>query len=1114
MSLSKRALAAAMVVLSPLAAGTVGSASAAGHGVTGPPRPTTTAPARTVTLISGDRVTVLDPDAEQIRVEPGRGRDRVTFVTRRIAGHLHVIPADAAPLLRDDRLDDRLFDVTELLRSTRDKPDGRLSLLVTPAGDAPAAARTVSAARAALTASGAQVGVDLPGLGAFSLRASGAQLSGMWAELTGDATMRRALASGGGTKLWLDGVRRPTLDVSVPLVGAPTAWQAGYTGTGVTVAVLDSGIDATHPDLAGRVRAHQNFTDGEEDDRDLVGHGTHVASTIAGDGTASGGRFKGVAPDAQLLDGKVCTVYGCPESAILAGMQWAADQGAKVVNLSLGVSDTPEVDPLESAVGRLTDERGMLFVVAAGNSGADGTIDSPASADAALAVGAVSKSDELADFSSRGPRTGDAAIKPDLTAPGVEITAARSRDSEVGEPGQMYATMSGTSMAAPHVAGAAALLRQQHPDWTPERLKAVLLGSAKANPELDVFAQGAGRLDLARAIGQSSYATPASVSFGEQRWPHGDDQPSARTVTFHNTGTGDLALALALTTTGPGGKPAPAGMFTLSDDSLTVPAGGQASVTLTADTRVGDEDGSFSGYLSATAAGRAAVRTPFAVVREVESYDLTLSHTGRDGQPGTDFTTVVRGTGEAAESEWYVRGPESTTTLRLPRGTYVVESTTVEAESMTLLVQPAVTLTSPRRVDLDARLGAPVSVSLADRSATQLVAEATVRERVAPDSTVISGLIGTTFDGMYTARIGPDPGAGPVSTVISAKWARPGPDGTVTDSPETYHGSWITEGRMLTGFARQLTAGNLATVRDAYASQADGVLSAASGTAASPSGYRPLLGYQIPFHAPFRRVNHYNTDGGVRWQGGFMEGAGLVSTRGTSVTYEAGREYVQQWNQGVFGPVLGEVTRTGDTLLSFVGPYGDGAGRFGISQTAQQRVTLTRDGKPVPGREADGGNVTLFDVPTDEGTYRLQLDAERAAPATLSTRTSAAWTFRSARPSGGDEVPLPVWMIRFSPELDQRNAAPAGRQFAVPVTVTPQPGSAAAALRNLSVEVSYDDGRTWQRTVLLGSGGQRIAMLSHPGRDGFVSLRASAADTSGNTVEQTIVRAYRITTGG
>jgi subtilisin family serine protease len=183
------------------------------------------------------------------------------------------------------------------------------------------------------------------------------------------------------------------------------------------------------------------------------------------------------------------------DSWVLAGMEWAAAQGADVVNLSLSTRYPADgLSPLDQAVNRLTTESGALFVVAAGNGGPGSqTIGSPAAADAALAVGAVDKSGQLAPFSSRGQRRGDGAIKPDITAPGVGIVVAR---------------------ATPHVAGAAAILAGQHPDWTPGQLKAALMGAAQPNPHLSVHEQGAGRVDVARATTQRLRTDTGSLSLG------------------------------------------------------------------------------------------------------------------------------------------------------------------------------------------------------------------------------------------------------------------------------------------------------------------------------------------------------------------------------------------------------------------------------------------------------------------------------------------------------------------------------------------------------------------------------------------------------------------------
>ena len=312
-----------------------------------------------------------------------------------------------------------------------------------------------------------------------------------------------------------------------------------------------------------------------------------MASTIAGSGAASGGKYRGVAPDATLLDGKVCEDNGCADSAILAGMQWAAvEKQAAVVNLSLGGSDTPEVDPLEEAVQTLTAQTGTLFVIAAGNDGTDGSVGSPGTADAALAVGAVDRDDELADFSSRGPRVGDDALKPDITAPGVDIVAARSADGDIGDPvGEQYVTLSGTSMATPHVAGSAALLAQQHPGWRAGQLKATLMAAAKPHPDQTAYQQGAGRVDVARAITQQVTSDPVSVSFGRALWPHGDDTPITRTVTWRNGGPAPVTLDLTVEGAARAGPRRPACSPRRQPDHR--PGGRHGRTTVTADTRLG-----------------------------------------------------------------------------------------------------------------------------------------------------------------------------------------------------------------------------------------------------------------------------------------------------------------------------------------------------------------------------------------------------------------------------------------------------------------------------------------------------------------------------------------------
>ncbi len=784
---------------------------------------------RTVTLITGDRVTVAGGGA--MSIAGGKGRDGVRFLTSRAGGRLRVVPSDALPLLHAGRLDRRLFDVTALLEFGYDKRQD-LPLIVTGA-----------AGRAALAGRGARVVRDLPVVKGFAVRAD--RGGALWTGLT-----KGVLDSSTG-RVWLDGLRRPLLDVSVPQIGAPAAWAAGFDGTGVTVGLLDSGADVNHPDLVGQIKASMNFTEGAEPDEDLHGHGTHVGSTILGTGAASNGRYKGVAPGAKLLAGKVCVLDGCAESWILAGMQWVAENGAKAVNMSLGGPDTPDVDMLEQAVQTLTEQYGTLFVIAAGNSGPQPTtVASPGAADAALTVGAVDKSNAIADFSSRGPRVGDSALKPDITGPGVGVVAALST-SAGGGPGNYYVAGSGTSMATPHVVGAAAILAQRRPDLTAAQLKAALMASAAPQPGQTVLDQGAGRVDVARAISQTVFADPPSVSFGRQVWPHGDDTPVTKTVTYQNIGVSDVTLSLAFDSVGP------AGMFTLSATSLTVPAGGKASVTLTADTRVASPDGFALGRLVATA-GDSLVQTPFGVEKEVESYDLTLSQTNRDGQAPDVHDSLLFRTDQAGFHE--LVSDRQTAAIRVPKGTYTLYTLQLDFSEdpeqpprLMFGAQPRLELTADRTVEVDGRLSRPVSITLPRPGETQVFGQV-IGITTTPDGPVPVGIAGENLDGLQTLHFGPPRPVDGFTAQVSGTWARLDANGDPANSPDVYNLAWITNGRMVTGATHVVRDRDLAKVVARHAVQDPGNLGVKGAWAIGPGPLTFLDSIGILFDLPSART--------------------------------------------------------------------------------------------------------------------------------------------------------------------------------------------------------------------------------------------------------------------
>lgn len=1093
---------------------------------------------RTVTLITGDQVT-LTSAGYAIRPAPGRGG--MLFEHYRHDGHEYVIPVDAVEPLARGRLDLRLFDVKTLLDMGYGDAD-RADLPLIVGRDR--AAGGSQRALAAIEVPGVAEAREIPDARATALRVAKPAAGRFWEAMRKDARSADDPIQGVDT-IWLDGRRRLVLDQSTAQIGAPAAWAAGYTGAGVVVAVLDSGIDAGHPDFAGRILAAEDFTGGS-DPNDTVGHGTHVASILAGSGAASGGRYRGVAPDARLLVGKVCPSQFCPESAILAGMVWAAAEGAAVINLSLGGPDTPGIDPLERAVEDLTAQTGALFVIAAGNDGTGAPVSSPASADAALAVGAVDRFDGLADFSSRGPRVGDSAIKPDVTAPGVGIVAARATDGFIGEPvNDRYTRLDGTSMATPHVAGAAALLAQEHPEWTAAELKAALMGTARPNSAYTVFEQGAGRIDVAAAIEQRLLTSPPSLSLGLQPYPHDDDEPVVRQVTYRNLGATAVTLSFAFDVTGPDGLPAPAGMFSVEPATVTVPAGGETDVTVTADTTVTSPLGLFTGALVARS-DAASVRVPIGVDKEPERYFLTLMHTDRTGGVPAEYITHVQGVDTVMGGPHFGPHPDGKLTLRLPPGRYHVYSAINTRGDdgrldVSALAQPLVTLTGDMTIHLDARKARPMTVRVPHSSARSAAAIVIYERRAPAGLGITASVAGPSLDRMYTAHLGAAVPDTEVLSAVHSQWGEPGAAGIFMDSPYAYHLAWFQRGEYWTGFDRRVRQADLAVIRAEYRSPQPERQGFRFSGAMAPEG-SISAGFFFPFRLPFERTEYYIARD-ARWLSEFQTlnpQTGIPETVHSAppVTYHVGH-HQEQWNRAVFGPAFPAVDSAtqwvyrhagslpsvagagtadedgggGEAIVATVPLYNDfSATHSGFSWEDSGRTALYRDGELIGETFGSGGGE--FAVPDERATYRLEVEGFRPSYAELSTHVSGVWTFESERNPDAEFTVLPLLAIRFGPALDANNSAPAGRAFVLPVWVQRQAGSGDADIANVTVDVSYDDGATWQPALVAGKGDLRRAIVHHPSAGGYVSLRASAVDTLGNSVQQTIIRAYRLSTRG
>ena len=373
-------------------------------------------------------------------------------------------------------------------------------------------------------------------------------------------------------------------------VNADVARSYGYTGQGIGVAVIDSGIYGSHPDISGHVVYSQDFT-GEGTTSDKYGHGTHVAGIIGGDGTDSAcsncfRTYKGIAENTKLINLRVLNSLGFgTDSNVIAAIQKAislkSTYNIRIINLSLGrgIFESYKTDPLTQAVEQAW-KAGILVVVASGNYGRDNshnnngyaTITSPGNDPYVITVGAMrtmdtqTRSDDaIASYSSKGPSLLDHVVKPDLVAPGNLVSSTLAPNSLLynlysftwlplsaykngnsSTTSADYFTLSGTSMAAPMVSGAAALMFEKKPSLTPDQVKARLMKTAfknlplyttatdpvtgiTYNEQADIFTVGAGYLDIDAALNNTDSA-PSAVGVA-----------MSPTVSYNAT-TGQVAL--------------------------------------------------------------------------------------------------------------------------------------------------------------------------------------------------------------------------------------------------------------------------------------------------------------------------------------------------------------------------------------------------------------------------------------------------------------------------------------------------------------------------------------------------------------------------------------------
>ncbi|MDQ8704544.1 S8 family serine peptidase [Streptomyces sp. LHD-70] len=1093
------------------------SGSAKKRPVVGSEAAKTRARQATVTLVTGDKVLVTTDKSgrSSAAVLPRKDGTQPMFRTFQSGKDLYVYPEGATKAVADDRVDAELFNVTGLIRQGYDDAHTDALPLIATYG------KGVDVAKSAPeTPRGAKRSLLLPAVRGVALKADKDTAGAFWREVTGSG----ARSADTPKKLWLDGKVKATLDRSTKQVHAPEAWEAGYDGKNTKVAVLDTGADAEHPDLKGRVATSKNFTDSTNSD-DQVGHGTHTASTVGGSGAASDGRMKGVAPGTSLLVGKVLNDSGYgQDSWVIAGMQWAVDQKADVVSMSLGSSAIGDcTDPVAQAAQQLAQE--SLFVVAAGNTGpSTETVSSPGCVSDVLTVGAVDRDDSTAPFSSRGPVAVTHTLKPEIAAPGVGISAA----SAGGRGVYAYRSMSGTSMATPHVAGAAALVRQAHPDWSPQQIKAALVSSARTGGEVAGADQtGGGVLDAFAAVEQQVLAAPA-VQGGSYDWPQSASDRTTVKVPFTNTSDRELTLNLAVSGVhGNDGSTVRSAVIEPERRKVTIPAGATAQVPVRIDptARLKDSQyGAVTGRILATG-GDVHVSVPVTLYVQPETVTLKVKALDRNGKPATGASSLDLASLDADKGDRRGNSGAPEQTYRVRPGTYSLSGfvATHDAdgapESMTYLARPQLQITRDTTVVLDARKAHRLSLDTERPAGIQNTTFSYARTW--DDTWLMSGSL-TADDTVQKFYADIDGRTTSGTFEFRPTWRAVGSE---EGASYVYNLTFPTAGPLGADQVYRPKDSRLARVDETWnALGKEGDYVDALFVRPTESGdYVPVSGFGA-VHVPTTRTAYYTT-GDDSWYHGAMTSFPFAAFMGDQErTYRAGQRGTEEWYRGPLRPaaertpdgeraLAGE--RQGDRIGVQTALWLDGSGDHwspGGSFGDLGNLVLKRDGEQIGRSVVPYG---VFDVPDEDSAYELTQNLQKIPSSDRnwlrSTAVTTSWSFRSHREPDVFSRGLPLLFPGYDVPVDGMNTLPAQKDVKVGLSVDGHAGYTPAAITEAALSYSYDGGTTWTKAPVERQDGRWTATLDHTGASGKqVALKATFTDANHNAVTQTITRAYDV----
>ncbi|MFF2118441.1 serine protease [Kitasatospora sp. NPDC058184] len=490
-----------------------------------------------------------------------------------------------------------------------------------------------------------------------------------------------------------------------------------------------------------------------------------------------------------------------------------------------------------------------------------------------------------------------------------------------------------------------------------------------------------------------------------------------------------------------------------------------------------------------------------AFAAEPETYTLTVRHLDRAGQATAPYRTSVTGiSGPGADTSVRLDAPSGVTTVRLPKGRYVLDSNLTSGLEpggtiwTDWIVQPRLDLDHDTTVTVDARTTALVDVRPPDGSArfrhSGMFVEVT-HEGATRTVNVANG-----SPNLRVAHLGPQTEAGAVKQWFDVNWD--------TDTGGYLLGRTSTGTRALTGLSKHYSAQELATVNIRGAAGPGGAATALVSLQPSDGA---SIGESRSVTTPGTATFHIAPERGT-WDIGVTvpraDGSRPTYYTEDRVAVRAGATTTRTFDGPVFGPALTDrpaVSRDGDRITADVPLLADGDGHVPWTPSFDTAYTsLYRDGVLV-GAASDAAGRGEFTVTPGTAGYRLATTVTRKAAAGATTRVTASWTFASATTAA--PTALPVSVVRFAPELDPTGTATAGSALRIPVTV--QGAAADGRVRSLTVSSSTDGGASWTRLPVDAG----AVTVHNPPAGTAVSLRAELTDTDGNTLDQSITEAYR-----